>query len=62
MKLNTKVILKTEKYVDNKYNPRSLHGVVIDLEGPILPIKVEWSNGVRNGYYEKELEIVADDE
>jgi hypothetical protein len=58
MKANTKVILKTEKYEDDKYNPRNLVGVVVEGYSRFCPIEVRWSNGVKNGYFANELEVV----
>jgi hypothetical protein len=58
MKANTKVILKTEKYVDDKYNPRNLVGLILETEGKFHPIEVRWSNGIKNAYYFQELGVV----
>lgn len=58
MKPNTKVILKTEKYEDDKYNPRNLTGVVVEGYSEFHPILVKWSNDIQNAYYRNELNIV----
>ena len=60
MKANTKVILKTEKYEDDKYNPRNLVGLVLEKEGRFHPVEVRWSNDIKNAYYANELTIVEE--
>ena len=61
MKANTKVILKTEKYEDDKYNPRNLVGLVLEKEGRFHPVEVRWSNGIKNAYYSNELTAVDEE-
>jgi hypothetical protein len=58
MKANTKVILKTEKYEDDKYNPRNLVGFVLEERAWFNDVEVRWSNGIKNAYYANELEVV----
>lgn len=55
MKPGTKVILKTQQYDDDKYNPRDLEGVVLDSD----KLEVRWSNGIKNSYYANELEAIS---
>lgn len=43
---------------DDKYNPKDLEGTIVSLDGKMNPILVVWSNGIRNSYVEKNLEIV----
>jgi hypothetical protein len=57
MKANTKVILKTERYEDDMYNPRHLSGVVLETQGRFYPIEVKWSNGIKNAYRFNDLWI-----
>lgn len=42
----------------DKYNPHDLEGTIVSLDGKYDPIIVEWDNGVRNSYTEKNLEKV----
>lgn len=42
----------------DKYNPHDLEGAIISLKGKMNPVIVEWSNGIRNSYPEKSLEII----
>lgn len=55
MKPGTKVILKTQQYEDDKYNPRDLEGVVLNSD----KLEVRWSNGIKNSYYANELEAIS---
>lgn len=53
MTIGSKV--KVVGLADDKYNPRELEGVIISFKGKYNPIVVEWSNGIRNSYLEKNL-------
>jgi hypothetical protein len=53
MTIGSKV--KVVGLADDKYNPRELEGVIISFDGKYIPIVVEWSNGIRNSYLEKNL-------
>lgn len=60
LKPNDEVMLKgypkSREY--DRYNPDDLTGVVISVTGDLNPVIVEWSNGIRNSYIEKYLELV----
>ena len=56
MRIGQKVI----EMPDDMYNPRSLVGNIISLDGNMNPIIVLWINGIRNSYVEKNLEIIYD--
>lgn len=45
---------------DDKYNPKDLEGTIVSMDGKMNPIIVLWSNGIRNSYVEKNLEIIYD--
>lgn len=36
-------------------NPSNTKGIILSLNGPILPIKVKWMNGEWNTYYSSDL-------
>lgn len=59
MKIGQRVRLLgfSTKYPD-KYNPKDCDGKVVSLDGRFDPIIVEWDNGYRNSYTEKDLEKV----
>lgn len=58
MRIGSKV--KVVKLEDSKYNPKELEGTVVSLEGKYNPIIVEWSNGIRNSYSEKDLVVIKE--
>lgn len=58
MRVKQKVKIKVIEMPDDMYNPRSLIGEVISLDGKYDPIIVMWPNGIRNSYTEKNLEII----
>lgn len=58
MKIGSKV--KVVGLEDDKYNPKGLEGVIISFDGKYDPIIVEWSNGIRNSYSEKNLVVIQE--
>ena len=60
MRIGQKVKIKVIEMPDDMYNPRSLVGNIISLDGNMNPIIVLWPNGIRNSYVEKNLEIIYD--
>lgn len=58
MRVKQKVKIKEIEMPDDMYNPRSLIGEIISLDGKYDPIIVMWPNGIRNSYTEKNLEII----
>ena len=58
MRVKQKVKIKVIEMPDDMYNPRSLIGEIISLDGKYDPIIVMWPNGIRNSYTEKNLEII----
>lgn len=60
MRIGQKVKIKVIEMPDDMYNPRSLVGNIISLDGNMNPIIVLWINGIRNSYVEKNLEIIYD--
>lgn len=56
MKIGSKV--KVVGLPDDKYNPKDLEGEIVSFDGELNPIIVIWSNGIRNSYIEKNLELV----
>jgi hypothetical protein len=44
-------------FINDKYNPIDLIGEIISIDGKISPIIVLWTNGIRNSYIEKNLQI-----
>ena len=60
MRIGQKVKIKVIEMPDDMYNPRSLVGNIISLDGNMNTIIVLWINGIRNSYVEKNLEIIYD--
>lgn len=58
MKVGSKVKLNRSKLTNDKYNPFNLTGIIISFDGKYSPIIVEWSNGIRNSYNEKNLIVI----
>lgn len=44
--------------IPDKYNPKDIEGTIVSVTGDMNPYIVEWDNGLRNSYCEKNLEIV----
>ena len=53
-------VVKVVGLEDDKYNPKELEGVIVSLNGRYNPIIVEWSNGIRNSYSEKNLVVIQE--
>lgn len=53
-------VVKVVRLEDDKYNPKELEGVIVSLKGRYNPIIVEWSNGIRNSYSEKNLVVIQE--
>lgn len=53
-------VVKVVGLENDKYNPKELEGVVVSLKGKYNPIIVEWSNGIRNSYSEKNLVVIQE--
>lgn len=53
-------VVKVVGLKDDKYNPKELEGVIVSLNGRYNPIIVEWSNGIRNSYSEKNLVVIQE--
>lgn len=53
-------VVKVVRLEDDKYNPKELEGVIVSLNGRYNPIIVEWSNGIRNSYSEKNLVVIQE--
>ena len=53
-------VVKVVGLEDDKYNPKDLEGVIVSLNGRYNPIIVEWSNGIRNSYSEKNLVVIQE--
>ena len=60
MRIGQKVKIKVIEMPDDMYNPRSLVGNIVSLDGNMKTIIVLWINGIRNSYVEKNLEIIYD--
>lgn len=52
-----KLVSYSSKLPDN-YNPRDCNGKIVSLDGKMNPVIVEWENGFRNSYGEKDLQRV----
>ena len=53
-------VVKVVGLEDDKYNPKELEGVIVSLNGRYNPTIVEWSNGIRNSYSEKNLVVIQE--
>ena len=53
-------VVKVVGLEDDKYNPKELEGVIVFINGRYNPIIVEWSNGIRNSYSEKNLVVIQE--
>jgi hypothetical protein len=53
-------VVKVVGLEDDKYNPKELVGVIVSFDGKYNPIIVEWSNGIRNSYSEKNLVVIQE--
>lgn len=53
-------VVKVVGLEDDKYNPKELEGVIVSINGRYNPIIVEWSNGIRNSYSEKNLVVIQE--
>jgi hypothetical protein len=53
-------VVKVVGLEDDKYNSKELEGVIVSLNGRYNPIIVEWSNGIRNSYSEKNLVVIQE--
>jgi hypothetical protein len=60
MKIGSKVKLNPSGFKNDKYNPFDTDGVVMSFDGKYSPIIVEWSNGIINSYYEKNLVVIEE--
>lgn len=50
--------VKVIGYTNDKYNPHGIEGTVVSMDGKFNPIIVLWSNGIRNSYNFRNLELV----
>lgn len=53
-------VVKVVGLENDKYNPKELEGVIVSFDGEYNPIIVEWSNGIRNSYSEKNLVVIQE--
>ena len=53
-------LVKVVGLEDDKYNPKELLGVIVSFDGKYDPIIVEWENGYRNSYSEKNLVVIQE--
>lgn len=58
MKIGSKV--KVVGVPDDRYNPKDIEGKIISFDGKYDPILVEWENGLRNSYVEKNLIVIEE--